>query len=170
MGFLRRLLPGSSRRNPGIIPPPPLPYSWILTNQLAIGPMPVSSGHWQQLEEAGLRCRFSCCYQHEETLAPLPPGWRSAGVPLPDHRLQEGLKAERLLQALNIAEALLDEGAPVYLHCLAGIERSPMLAVGLTARRRRIDIYSALDWVRRCHPPAQPIYTHLELLEQVLKV
>jgi len=24
--------------------------------------------------------------------------------------------------------------------------------------------------VRRCHPAAQPIYSHLDLLEQVLKV
>jgi hypothetical protein len=41
--------------------------------------------------------------------------------------------------------------------------------VGLTARRRQIDIYAALDWVRRCHPAALPIYGHLELLEAILR-
>ena len=161
--------PVLSREGGGFPSGQPLPYSWILTNQLAIGPMPANTLHWQQLEEAGLRGRFSCCYPQEEGLAPIPQGWQSARVSIPDHRQQEGLKPERLLMALSTAEALLDEGAPVYLHCLAGIERSPLIAVGLTARRRKIDIYAALEWVRRCHPAALPIYDHLELLEQVLK-
>ncbi|MFZ0406664.1 MAG: hypothetical protein WAM11_00940 [Cyanobium sp.] len=150
--------------------PRPLSYSWILTNQLAIGPRPVSKLHWQQLEEAGLRGRFSCCYPEEEQSLPYPHGWQSAIVSLPDHRNQEELRLERLVEALSTADQLLDEGAPIYLHCLAGIERSPLLAVGLTARRRRIDVYAALDWVRRCHPSALPIYGHLELLEQVLNL
>ena len=168
MAFLRRLLPGSSRRHAAELPPPPLPYSWILTNQLAIGPMPVSPLHWQQLEEAGLRGRFSCCYPDEEISPPLPAGWLEARVSLPDHRQQEGLRLERLLEALSTAEQLLDTGTPVYLHCLAGIERSPLLAVGLTSRRRGINVFDSLDWVRRCHPAALPIYDHLELLERIL--
>ena len=148
----------------------PLAYSWVLTNQLAIGPMPVSSQHWQQLEEAGLRGRFSCCYPEEEAALVLPQGWLSSRVSLPDHRQQEGFRIERLLEALTTADQLLEKGSPIYLHCLAGIQRSPLLAVGLTARRRRIDVYEALDWVRRCHPAALPIYDHLEILEQVLKL
>ena len=148
----------------------PLPYSWILTNQLAIGPRPLNSSQWQQLEEAGLRGRFSCCYQEEEAALPLPhQGWRSARVSLPDHRQQESLRIERLVEALTTADQLMEQGVPIYLHCLAGIERSPLIAVGLIARRRQIDIYAALDWVRRCHPAAQPIYSHLELLERILK-
>ncbi|MEI6031825.1 MAG: hypothetical protein WCQ20_11765 [Synechococcaceae cyanobacterium ELA739] len=150
-------------------PGPPLPYSWILTNQLAIGPMPVSPLHWQQLDQAGLRGRFSCCYPQEDRSPPLPQGWLNAQVSLPDHRQQERLQQERLVQALSTAEQMLDTGAPLYVHCLAGIERSPLVAIGLTARRRGINLYEALDWVRRCHPAALPIYDHLELLEQVLK-
>ena len=148
---------------------PPLPYSWILTNQLAIGPRPITPFHWQQLEEAGLRGRFSCCYPQEEEILLPPPGWISAGVSLPDHRKQEVLRSERLIEALTVAEQLMEQGAPIYLHCLAGIERSPLLAVGLTARSRQIDLYAALDWVRRCHPPALPIYEHLEMMDQVLR-
>jgi hypothetical protein len=170
MVFLRRFLPRVSRRDRSELPPPPLPYSWILTNQLAIGPMPVSPVHWQLLEEAGLRGRFSCCYPDEEISPPLPAGWLNARVSLPDHRQQEGLRVERLLEALSTAEQLLDSGSPVYLHCLAGIERSPLLAIGLTARKRGIDLFESLDWVRRCHPAALPLYGHLEVLERVLKL
>jgi hypothetical protein len=145
------------------------PYSWILTQQLAIGPMPRTVSHWEVLEGAGLRSRFSCCYPEEEVFSPAPAHWQSDGVSLPDHRHQEILRQEQLVEALDRAEAMIHTGAPLYLHCLAGRERSALMAVGLTARLRGIDIFVALDWVRRCHPMASPLYEHLEILEQVLK-
>ncbi len=165
MGLLHRLRRRAS--HPG--DEAPLAFSWILTNQLALGPMPASPSHWQQLEQAGLRQRFSCCYPEEERLAPPPLHWGNTGFALPDHRQQEPLLPERLSAALAAAEAPLLSGTPLYLHCWAGRERSPLLAVGLTARMRGLDLFSALDWVRRCHPSALPIYDHLELLDQVLK-
>jgi len=145
-----------------------LPCSWVLNNQLAVGPMPRSDRHWQQLEEAGFRSRFSCCYPEEETGLILPPGWSSDRVSLPDHREQEPMQESRLILALARAEALVKDAAPVYLHCLAGYERSPLLAVGLTARMRGIDMLAALAWVRRCHPMAMPIYDHLVMMESIL--
>jgi hypothetical protein len=164
---LRKL---SSTSSPAGQPPvPPLLYSWILTNELAIGPIPGVDSHWRQLEEAGFRSRFSCCYREEEqSFSPAPTHWRSEGLALPDHRQQELLRPERLLAALDAAEALMLECSPLYLHCLAGRERSSLIAVGLIARRRSIDLFAALDWVRRCHPPAAPIYDHLDLMEKLL--
>lgn len=147
----------------------PLPYSWVLTNLLAIGPMPRQLSHWEQLEKAGFRARFSCCYPEEELLSPVPPQWKSESVALPDHREQEELLPERLKLALDRAEALLLEQAPVYLHCFAGRERSALVAVGLTARQRGMDVFAALDWVRRCHPAASPIYGQLDVLDQILR-
>lgn len=176
MSRLQRLLGRGLRKLSSSSPPagqppvPPLLYSWILTNELAIGPIPGDDSHWRQLEEAGFRNRFSCCYpEEEEAFSPAPAHWRSEGLALPDHRQQELLLPERLLAALDAAEALMIEGSPLYLHCLAGRERSSLLAIGLTARRRSIDVFAALDWVRRCHPPAAPIYDHLDLLENLLR-
>lgn len=170
--FDRFLRKGSflARRKPAEPPQDlPLPYSWVLTNLLAIGPMPRLPSHWQQLEEAGFRARFSCCYPEEEQLSPVPSHWTSESVALPDHREQEELDPERLKLALDRSESLLREQAPVYLHCFAGRERSALVAVGLTARQRNMDVFAALDWVRRCHPAASPIYGQLDVLDQVLR-
>lgn len=160
---------GGRGKPPG--PPASLPYSWILTGELALGPMPITPAHWSQLEEAGLRRRFSLCYPEEEVITSVPPHWRSDRLSLPDHRRQEPLRPERVLEGLTLGEALLQEsdGGPVYLHCLAGRERSPLMAVGLVARRRGLDLFAALDWVRRCHPAANPIVEHLETLEGLLR-
>lgn len=153
-----------------LVPPDqPLPYSWVLTNTLAVGPLPSSEAHWQQLDAVGLRSRFSCCYPVEQAgLPPPPPHWSSGGSPLPDHREQEPLQAQQLALALEAAEQMMERSAPLYLHCLAGMQRSPLLAVGLAARQRNMPLLMALDWVRRCHPAATPLYSHLEVLEQVL--
>ena len=170
IGPLRRLL---QRLRPydGPLPPRPessLPCSWVLTGQLAIGPMPRTERHWQQLQEAGIRSRFSCCYPEEESALIVPPGWRSDRISLTDHRQQEPMRQERLALALARAEELVNQAAPIYLHCMAGYERSHLLAVGLTARLRGIDPLAALAWVRRCHPMAMPIYDHLVMLETLL--
>ena len=169
MESLPRLFRRNAERSGSIRQDGPLPYSWILTQQLAIGPMPRTQGHWDQLELAGFRRRFSCCYPEEDLQAKVPEQWHSGGVALPDHRNQEPMSPDRLMEALDQAQAMVNSGAPVYLHCLAGVERSSLMAVGLTARLRQIDLFSALDWVRRCHPMAKPIYEHLDVLEQVLK-
>lgn len=149
--------------------PAPLPYSWILTGELAIGPMPRSLSHWSQLKTAGFRSCFSCCYPSELIIPPdNPDEWVARTVALPDHRDQEPLSLERLTEALDEAQALIDQAAPLYLHCFASRERSPLMAIGLAARRRGLSMFEALDWVRRCHPPSMPIYSQLALLEEAL--
>lgn len=147
-----------------------LPFSWVLSKRLAIGPMPHSDRHWQQLEQAGFKSRFSCCYPEEEYDLVLPPGWSCDRISLPDHRQQEPMQEARLALALDRAEALVNNAAPVYLHCMAGYERSPLLAVGLTSRLRGIDMMAALAWVRRCHPMGRPITDHLVMLESLLSI
>lgn len=174
MSYFKRLLVRGLRRlgPPPAPPPPPLPplsYSWILTNELAIGPMPGGASHWLQLEDAGFRSRFSCCYPNEKTFSQVPPHWSSNSVSLPDHRQQEQLSPERLLVAIDAADAMINERSPLYLHCFAGRERSSIVAIGLTARRRSIDLFEALEWVRRCHPTASPIYEHLDILEGLIR-
>ncbi|MEB3266348.1 MAG: hypothetical protein VKN13_07030 [Cyanobacteriota bacterium] len=148
---------------------PRLPVHWILANRLAVGPMPQHDRQWQQLEELGFRARFSCCYAEEQQPHPAPPPhWGSFGVALPDHRRQEPLVQDRLDQAISEAIQAMDDQGPLFLHCLAGRERSPLVAIGVTARCRGLDVYGALDWVRKCHPSASPLFDQLEQLEQLL--
>jgi hypothetical protein len=37
--------------------------------------------------------------------------------------------------------------------------------VALVKEQRNLSLLDALLWVRRTHPPASPLYRHLELLE-----
>jgi len=170
MGPIGRLLSGrSGQKSRDGSTDLPLPYSWILANKLAVGPMPRTESHWRQLEEAGFQSRFSCCYPQEEIFAPVPDHWISRTLSLPDHREQENLQASVLGEALIVSENLIQANPPLYVHCYAGRERSSLIAVGLTARQKCLDVFTALDWVRRSHPIAAPLYTHLVILERVLQ-
>ena len=172
MGLLDRLRSSrteatSSEPKPEIVAPA-LVYSWVISGRLAVGPLPRTVAHWQQLENAGFRSRFSCCYPEEERITP-PPHWIESRVSLPDHRRQEPLRPERLAEALDKAETIMAASAPTYLHCMAGIERSPLIAAGLVARQRGIDLLAALEVIRLCHPRAMPIYSDLDVLDAVLR-
>lgn len=147
----------------------PLAYNWILTGRLAIGPMPKSIYQWKQLETEGFKKRFSCCYAEEHIFTPIPSNWISREVSLPDHRSQDLLTKGKLIHALQeVEEIYRDYPGPLYLHCFAGQERSVLVAIGLVCILERKDLYDSLAYVRHCHKQAKPLYTHLDLLEQVL--
>lgn len=148
----------------------PLAYNWIKSGRLAIGPMPKSRQHWQQLENDNFNQRFSCCYPHEHIFSPIPSHWLSREVSLPDHRGQEDLKADTLIYALREAKSMIDEGVgPLYIHCFAGQERSVLIAIGLVCILDNKDLFDSLNHIRSCHQNARPIYSQLDLLDQLLK-
>jgi hypothetical protein len=171
MGLIDRLFrqSASTSRQPTPQESRPLLYSWILSGKFAIGPMPQTAEQWLQLEQAGFRSRFSCCYPEEEIFATAPSSWLSDRVSLPDHRRQEPMKPDQLSRALLQAEAVLMSQPATYLHCFAGRERSPLIAVGLLARAQGVDVLTALDRVRLCHPAASPIFSDLDQLERLLQ-
>ena len=149
---------------------PALSFNWILTNKLAIGPMPRTNFHWEQLESEGFQNRFSCCYPYEHIFSPIPITWKSREVSLPDHRNQNPLEKELLITALTQAKEMLEDNlSPLYLHCFAGQERSALMAIGLVCLIEKKNLFDSLSFVRQCHKKAKPLYSHLDLLEQILK-
>jgi protein-tyrosine phosphatase len=68
-----------------------------------------------------------------------------------------GLPPERVDQAVSIVGGWLGQGRRVYVHCRAGWQRSPAIAVALVARRDGIDIDEALQMVRVRKPTADPL-------------
>ncbi len=146
----------------------PQPFSWIRSGRLAVGAFPRNPGHWQALEAAGFQRVFSCCHPSEAAWAP-PPHWSAQQLPLPDHRSAEPLSEALLRQAIaQLTAFYAPQHGPLYLHCWAGQERSPLLAVALLCCSENLPLLDALALVRRCHPPAQPITAQLALLEEVL--
>lgn len=144
-----------------------LPISWLRTRRLAIGPMPRNPGHWLALRQQGIQSIFSCCELEEGVWLP-PQEWLQRRFPLPDHRHPDAMTNDILAEAVNSAFELYSAGQPLYLHCWAGMERSPLVAIGLLCRAESLNFFDALAQVKDQHPVAKPLIPHLLILESLL--
>lgn len=148
----------------------PLPegISWIRTARLAIGGYPHSPEHWSSLQGSGIASVLSCCDPSEGPWLP-PSELAAAQLALPDHRQQTPLSPALLDQAIGLALPLLAQHPALYLHCWAGLERAPLLAVALLCRAEGLDLFTALAQVRQACPSARPLRQQLVVLEQWLE-
>ena len=144
-----------------------LSISWLRTRRLAIGPMPQSPDHWLALQQQGVQSIFCCCDVEEGPWMP-PQEWSQRRFPLPDHRRPDEMTSAMLDQAINAALDLYRVGPPLYLHCWAGMERSPLVAIGLLCRAESLNFFEALAQVRSQHSIAKPLIPHLLILESLL--
>jgi protein-tyrosine phosphatase len=108
---------------------------------------------------------LSLCSEEE---APPPEGleqrFACRRVVLPDHRAGRMPAAEELGQALAALAQLRQEG-PVFVHCVAAMERSPLVCLAWLVRQRGLSPQRALDYLMQVHPGTSPLPGQLELLE-----
>jgi predicted protein tyrosine phosphatase len=97
-----------------------------------------------------------------------PKEWSQRRFPLPDHRQPDAMTSDMLDQAINTALDLYLARPPLYLHCWAGMERSPLVATGLLCRAESLNLFDALAQVRSLHLISKPIISHLMILESLL--
>ena len=138
---------------------------WVLMQELAIGPAPRAERHLEFLASEGVHGVLSLCSEEE---APPPEGleqrFACRRVLLPDHRAGRMPAAEELGQALAALAQLRQEG-PVFVHCVAAMERSPLVCLAWLVRQRGLSPQRALDYMMQVHPGTSPLPGQLELLE-----
>lgn len=67
-------------------------------------------------------------------------------------------------EGVAMLRRLLDEGQVVYLHCSAGVNRSPSIALGYLVRVRGHSVEEALGLVQQARPGARPYPEVLDVL------
>lgn len=144
---------------------PPFRLTWLLVRELAIGTAPRQPEHLEHLHQDGLAAVLSLCAVQE---APPPVGldrrFRLARVVLPDHRCSQELRPEAIQQALSTLAALRAHG-PVFVHCVAAAERSPVLAIAWLMHTRGLTLESALAYVQSMHPGTSPLPRQLAAVQ-----
>ena len=141
--------------------------NWVLIDQLAIGPAPRAERHLDRLREAGISCVLSLCSPNEATPpAGLGEGFRTSRYVLPDHRAGRLLTLAELEKAVgHLAE--LQQHGPVFVHCVAAMERSPLVCLAWLVLQHRMSPERALDYLMQQHPGTNPLPGQLALLNQL---
>ncbi len=137
---------------------------WVLVDELAIGPAPRATRHLDRLEQDGLKAVLSLCSQEE---APSPPELEQRFVTerliMPDHRSGRLPVVSELETALTALGRLRAHG-PVFVHCVAAMERSPLVCLGWLVQQHGQKPQAALDYLMQVHPGTNPLPGQLQLL------
>ena len=142
---------------------------WVLVDELAIGPAPRAPRHLERLADAGIKAVFSLCGEDE---APPPEDLSTRFVHerlvLPDHRSGRLPQASELEEALEVLLRLHQLHGPVYVHCVAAMERSPLVCLAWLVKQRRLKPARALDYLMQVHPGTNPLPGQLALLQKLV--
>jgi hypothetical protein len=140
---------------------------WVLVQELAVGTAPRADWHLDRLSGEGIAAILSLCSEQEAPPpADLASRFRSKRLVLPDHRF-ERLPELSELEAALAALAELRRHGPVYVHCVAGMERSPLVCLGWLMQQHRLTAQRALDYLMQVHPSTNPLPGQLALLYQL---
>jgi protein-tyrosine phosphatase len=143
---------------------------WVLINDLAIGPAPRAERHIQRLKAAGIHGVLSLCSLEE---AQPPQGFtdqfQCQRIVLPDHRSAEFPSLQQLKSSLLALSELRQQG-PVFVHCVAAVERSPLTCMAWLVQQQQLSPTDALDYLMQVHPGTNPLPRQYELLKHIQPV
>ncbi len=139
-------------------------FDWVLHNELAIGPAPINEDHIDKLKKKGIIAILSLCSERESR----PPEnienhFQCRRIVLPDHKYERKTTLEEVNNALSILEELIDLG-PVFIHCVAAIERSPMICMAWLIKKHKLSFQQSIDYLMEVHPGSNPLSSQLKIL------
>ena len=145
----------------------PFRLNWVLVNELAIGPAPRTESHLDRLHDSGVRAVLSLCGTNEAEPPPsLQQRFICRRLVLPDHRFNRTLELKELQSALTLLEDLQSKG-PVFVHCVAALERSPLVCMAWLVEHKQLSPTDALDYLMQVHPGTNPLPQQLAILREL---
>ena len=141
---------------------------WILVNELAIGPAPKNKKDISKLKAEGIVSILSLCREDEaEFSSQLNDFFHCKRFILPDHRSGRIPTIEELNQALNLIVELKNNG-PIFVHCVAAMERSPLVCMAWLIKEHNLKPQQALDYMMQIHPGTNPLAEQFKLLNNLV--
>ena len=87
---------------------------------------------------------------------------------MPDHRVGRIPELDELENALNILrESMLNK--PVFIHCVAAIERSPLVSMAWLIIKKNLTPITSLEYMIQVHPRTNPLAGQLSLLNDLVQ-
>jgi len=147
----------------------------LVASGLFVGRAPTSLNHFQAIRDRGVDALLSLQPEAEAAQYGLLPdvaarvasslGMTLDRVPIPD---LEPVALKRLVGAAAMRlDDLLQRHHQVYLHCAAGLNRSPTVAAAWMAWRQGLDASSACALVRQAHPSAPDMEAVRDFLARI---
>ena len=142
-------------------------FDWVLINELAIGTAPKKIQDLHFIEKEKINSILTLCSEEEAKLAyEIEKRFIHKRIFLPDHRTGIFPEKEQIKNVLKTLDSLMQKGS-VFVHCVAAMERSPLICMAWLMRKRNLDLNQALDYMMQVHPGTSPLPGQLNLLNDL---
>jgi protein-tyrosine phosphatase len=166
MDFFRRKPKAESAETEQVSPKP---LRWILPKRLAVGPLPDATIE-TQLSQSGIQAILTLCAESEGKLPlNIADRFQWQRCVLPDSHYEEAMEPDQLRQVVSHLHDTIGQGQPTYVHCLAGMERSPTVCVTYLCLYEKMPLWEALNWVKQCNPRTSITSEQLQVIQKVIQ-
>lgn len=144
-------------------------FNWVIYQSLAIGASPKSNEDLKFLKIIGIKSVFCLCNKIEcPELNYKESGIFFKRLVLPDHKSKDQLSIELLDNAFNNLRILIQKKNPVFIHCYAAVERSPLLCLTYLIKEKNMNFDDALAYMMQAHKGTNPMNSQLQILKEYL--
>ena len=142
---------------------------WILPKKLAVGRLPRLEDA-PDLMQANIKGIFSLCAPQEGALpATFAQQFHCRRYVLPDSHYKTALEVRQVAAVAKIINSYLQKEEPVYVHCFAGMERSPTACIAYLCRYQGLELWEALHWVKQVHRRTQLTDAQVRVLREFVE-
>ncbi len=146
------------------------PLTWLIPGELMVNALPTFDTY-PVLWDLGIRAILTLCAESEGRVPDRPAAYPFAWqrLVLPDSHYPVPLTPEALGSAIAVIRDWTQQKMPVYVHCLAGMERSPLVSVAYLCVYHHLELWEAHHWVKQKHPRTAIQPAQLQVLRTYLK-
>ena len=139
----------------------------MLINELALGPAPTSDRDIALLKTSGIKNIITLCKLNEmELVQDLRQNFNFRNFPLPDHKDKVPPSLTEVHNILNYMKYCKKLG-PTFVHCFAGVERSPLVCIAWLMRELSLSLEEALQYLMKINPGTCPLGYQLKILKDL---
>ena len=140
---------------------------WVLQNELAVGPAPSHENDLNYLLNKGINSILCLCSE-EESRSPknIDKYFNFIRYVLPDHKYNKAPTLDQLEKCLDILSEIKLKG-PVFVHCVASVERSPLVCMAWLVRNHNLNPQQSLDYLMEVHKGTNPLPIQFVLLKDL---
>ena len=129
-------------------------FNWILINKFAVGTPILSDENKRLLKKEGIKSILDLrnkedlkLINHEKYIKNLSD-FHYRNLPLPDHNSKRLAETHEISNTLVLLNDLLKKG-PVFMHCHAATERSPLISIAYLQVFKGLTSIQAYDFVKQ---------------------
>ena len=145
-------------------------FSWVLINELSLGIYPRNLNDLTFLKDNKIKSILTLC-DEDEALIPkeIEDMFFHQKIVLPDHKSREVLTINKLNETMKILKKLLEIG-PLYVHCFAAMERSPLICMAWLVKKLDLTPQESLEYLQSVHKLTNPLPDQIKLLYLITNV